>query len=123
MAKLTDEQVKLAAESDIDSIESFGAYQKAAEITNCYPAPKRLEILTLGLCSEAGEVAGKVKKLHRDGDIRVVQILDECGDVLWYLSQIAREFEIDLTDVARMNLKKLRRRALEGTIGGSGDGR
>src|SRR5262252_2535682 len=50
----------------------------------------------LKLNGEAGEVAEKIGKAWRDygGEInneRRLQILFECGDVLWYLTMIARE--------------------------------
>ena len=48
---------------------------------------------TLGLANEAGEVAGKVKKIFRDAGGRVSDsdreaIVLELGDVLWYLSEL-----------------------------------
>ena len=89
----------------------------------------------LGLADEAGEVAGKVKKILRDriGQIKSEDgVLDpevkddiakELGDVLYYLSQLAREFEIKLQDVAEMNVKKILSRKERGVIQGSGDDR
>lgn len=43
------------------------AYQTATRETAIYPKEQALVYLTLGLTSEAGEVAGKVKKIIRDG--------------------------------------------------------
>ncbi len=83
---------------------------------------------TLGLTNEAGEVAGKIKKLFRDkdGDITDTDresLKLELGDVLWYLAQICTELNIDLGEVAEANLKKLFSRQERGTIGGEGDKR
>ena len=45
------------------------------------------------------------------------------GDVLWYLSQLASELDIDLGEIAQRNLDKLFDRKSRGVIGGSGDKR
>ena len=50
-------------------------------------------------------------------------ILDECGDVLWNLSQIVNDLGYNLEYVARMNLDKLRDRKERGVIDGKGDKR
>ena len=83
---------------------------------------------TLGLCGEAGEVAEKIKKIFRD-DQGIVskekkrEIAKELGDVLWYLSQIASEFELSFDEVAQLNIKKLKSRLKRGRLNGSGDNR
>ena len=49
------------------------------------------------MTSEAGEVAGKVKKLIRDGadkedfEVKKLAIASEIGDVLWYCAMMAKE--------------------------------
>ena len=106
----------------------FGEYQARARQTNIYPKSlDGLYAMIMGLCSEAGEVADKVKKAIRDNDGNIHAsagaILHECGDVQWYLSQIADRLNTNLDDVADMNLRKLASRAERGKIGGSGDDR
>lgn len=80
----------------------------------------------LGLASEAGEMAGAVKKMLRDdgGEVtheRLTSIIGETGDVLWYTSDIATLLRFSLGDAAVANLGKLRARRDAGTIGGDGD--
>lgn len=82
----------------------------------------------LGLADEAGEVAGKVKKVLRDsGGIVTAETKEaiklELGDALWYLTQIATSLDLTLEEVAASNLLKLLGRLERGTIGGSGDNR
>lgn len=83
---------------------------------------------TLGLANEAGEVAGKIKKIFRDRggvitDADRDALVLELGDVLWYMAQICTELGVTLDDVAAANLAKLSARAQRGTIRGEGDHR
>jgi NTP pyrophosphatase (non-canonical NTP hydrolase) len=83
---------------------------------------------TLGLVNEAGELAGKVKKIFRDkggqinGEDRQA-LKQELGDVLWYLAQICTELDLTLEEVAQANLEKLFSRLERGTLHGEGDNR
>lgn len=82
----------------------------------------------LGLTEEAGEVAGKIKKMYRDNDgILDVKERDkignELGDVLWYLSVLAKQVGLSLEQVAHLNIEKRRQRKLRGTERGEGDNR
>jgi NTP pyrophosphatase (non-canonical NTP hydrolase) len=105
----------------------FTEYEKRSGSTAQYPDKgKSLVYPTLGLVGEAGEVAEKVKKILRDkkGKINVTDrnlLKKELGDVLWYITAVARELGIPLEDVARTNLRKLESRVRRGKIGGSGD--
>jgi NTP pyrophosphatase (non-canonical NTP hydrolase) len=83
---------------------------------------------TLGLVNEAGEVAGKIKKIFRDkeGKISVEDreaLKYELGDVLWYLTQICTELDLTLQEVADANIEKLFSRLERGCIRGEGDKR
>ncbi len=83
---------------------------------------------TLGLVNEAGEVAGKVKKIFRDkggviGEADREALKQELGDVLWYLTQICTELDITLEEVAATNIEKLCSRLERGAIRGDGDTR
>ncbi len=83
---------------------------------------------TLGLVNEAGEVAGKIKKIFRDRSGIITPedreaLKHELGDVLWYLAQICTELDLTLAEVAEANLDKLRSRQERGQIGGDGDNR
>jgi NTP pyrophosphatase (non-canonical NTP hydrolase) len=51
------------------------------------------------------------------------EIKKELGDVLWYLSQIATELGLSLSDVAKLNIEKLQSRLERNKISGSGDNR
>jgi NTP pyrophosphatase (non-canonical NTP hydrolase) len=104
-------------------------YEKLAGETAIFPKEKALEYLALGLTSEAGEVAGKVKKLIRDGEdvegfeLKKIAIAAEIGDVLWYCAMMAREVGVPLNTIMQENLEKLHSRKQRGTLKGSGDNR
>lgn len=83
---------------------------------------------TLGLVNEAGEFAGKVKKLFRDKDGVISEddrqaLKGELGDVLWYLTQLCTELDLTLEEVASANLEKLFSRQRRGALHGDGDDR
>ena len=94
----------------------FEDYQSEASQTALYPRRlSNLEYPTLGLAGEAGEVANIVKKIQRDsggvitGETRA-KLLDELGDVLWYISACADELGLTLEEIAAFNVNKLAKR-------------
>ena len=109
-------------------------YQTAARRT---AMGNSLDHFVHGLTEEAGEVAGVLKRYHR-GDDKYVgregwlasltpfakeKLIDEIGDVLWYIAMIADELDTPLEDVAQRNIKKLADRKSRNVITGSGDNR
>ena len=105
---------------------NFSSYQLQCKKTAIYPSSTVIEYPILGLVGEAGELANKYKKCIR-GDTPLHKItpslIDELGDVLWYVSALATDLGIDLATVAQNNLNKLDARKAKGTIQGSGDNR
>lgn len=110
-------------------IMTFEEYQKTSRRFAIYPnSGNNISYPTLGLANEAGEVAGKVKKVFRDGtgiptDEEKEKIADEIGDVLWYCAQLATELGYSLSGIAGNNIDKLSSRMERGKLGGSGDTR
>ncbi len=108
---------------------NFSDYQKRSRATAQYPTIGHPVIYpVLGLANEAGEVAGKIKKIFRDkgGEIGAETreaLASELGDVLWYIAQVCTELDISLDDVAESNLAKLLDRQSRGKIKGDGDNR
>ena len=109
-------------------ISDLDMYQQVAKTTAIYPREQAIIYPTLGLTGEAGEVANKVKKIIRDGTIEnheglIQEISSEIGDCLWYISVLADDIGVKLSDIANSNLEKLENRKKKGTIHGSGDDR
>jgi NTP pyrophosphatase (non-canonical NTP hydrolase) len=107
----------------------FNEYQQKSRKTALYPAIGHPVIYpTLGLVNEAGEVAGKIKKVFRDKDGHISEdtrqaLKAELGDVLWYLAQVSTELGLTLDEVAEANITKLYDRLERGRISGDGDTR
>ncbi len=107
----------------------FNEYQQKSRKTAAYPAIGHPVIYpTLGLVNEAGEVAGKIKKVFRDKDGQIspetrAAIQAELGDVLWYIAQVCTELDLSMDEVAAANIAKLYDRLERGAIKGDGDTR
>src|SRR3989304_3285502 len=107
----------------------FTNYQTKSRRTAGYPAIGHPVIYpTLGLANEAGEVAGKIKKIFREkggviGEAEREALKSELGDVLWYIAQVCTELDISLDEVAEGNIAKLHDRLKRGVIQGDGDNR
>ncbi len=107
----------------------FEEYQQKSRRTAKYPSIGHPVIYpTLGLTNEAGEVAGKIKKIFRDkggiiGEDEKEALKSELGDVLWYLAQVCTELNVSLNSVAESNIEKLFSRLERGKIHGDGDNR
>ncbi len=61
---------------------------------------KGRQVAILGVLGELGSVASVMKKQIRDGSGYTGakdDLIEECGDVLWYLAAIATHYELDLS--------------------------
>lgn len=129
---------EIADDEDFFDFHDFGLDEYQEEAAN-FAFYSGITYPTLGLCGEAGELANHVKKLIRDSGMpsdHDVQIDDqymteemrsdlvlEAGDCLWYLANFCNDIGFSLSEVAELNLEKLKRRKEKGTLTGSGDHR
>ena len=69
----------------------------------------------MGLCGEAGEAIDLVKKHLAQGHaLDREALIDELGDVAWYLAETAHALDCDLETVLARNIEKLKERYPEG---------
>lgn len=117
-------------------------YQKKAMDT-CMPSCDNFSYMMLNLVGEVGELAGKIAKGIRKGDLVIGMseitgeakesdlipqmsfaewtfsqddLMSEAGDILWQLSGLCTVMGWSLEEVAKMNLEKLAKRKKSGTI-------
>lgn len=104
----------------VDVLESatdmliFDDYQERARSLAMYPLPedemKRLLTLCNAMTAEMGEFCHLIVNLGREEWIGQDDVAGELGDVLWHLAALCSEFGIQLSVVARENIKKLESR-------------
>lgn len=78
------------------------------------------------LMVESAELADLFIKPKLRGDVVTIEkrkVMAEAGDVLWNLSNLLKDNDIKLSEVADYNLIKLADRSKRGVIQGSGDDR
>jgi hypothetical protein len=88
-------------------------YQKLALRTEKTPEfakhLSRLLHALLGVCTEAGELQDMVKKhLIYGREFDRVNVLEECGDILWYIALALDTCGYDLEACMQQNINKLR---------------
>jgi NTP pyrophosphatase (non-canonical NTP hydrolase) len=70
---------------------------------------------SLGICGEGGEVAELIKKwVAHDHPLDQDKLKKELGDVLWYVTALARTHGFSLESVASKNIAKLMERYPDG---------
>jgi len=101
-------------------------YQQAAARTSGAHQPDwtdrdRWSNAALGLAGEAGEVVELIKKHAFHGKpLDLDALRGECGDLAWYLAEVATLAGLDLGDVLEGNVEKLRARYPDGFVEGGG---
>lgn len=84
---------------------SYGAYGDDSD---------RLHHGVLGLCSEAGEVAGIFQKGYQGHEINIDHVIEELGDCMWMIAEICEPLGVSMDYVMDENIKKLQRRYPDG---------
>lgn len=85
-------------------------YQRLASRTDQQSGDddRRMLVALLGLAGEVGTLLTEHKKWLRDGDAYdpVSGVVEDIGDILWYLAAAASALGLDLDEAARANLAK-----------------
>jgi len=95
---------------------NFDEYQELARVT-ANGVEEEDKLLFSGICiaGEAGELANVIKKIVYHGHKKdAIKLMDEAGDILWYLSFLADAIGFSLEDIAKYNIEKLKRRYPDG---------
>jgi len=96
---------------------TINEYQKLAMTTLNKELSNEQTLLNgcMGLCGESGEVIDLLKKhLSQGHDLNKKKMIEEIGDVAWYIAEIAYALNVDLETVLTRNIEKLKKRYPEG---------
>ena len=105
-------------ETKVDLSEYYEAntYQKLSrrtQSTELSLEDKRRHAL-FGLCSEVGEIHSIFQHEYQGKPASKEKVIDECGDLLWFLCELCDSFFINLSDVMEYNINKLKKRFPDG---------
>ena len=96
---------------------TINEYQQLA-MTTLNPKLEKKDILingVMGLCGESGEAIDIVKKHLAQGHaLDREHLIDELGDIAWYLAETAMVLDVSLEEVLTRNIEKLKKRYPEG---------
>jgi NTP pyrophosphatase (non-canonical NTP hydrolase) len=88
------------------ALRTAGAFPTSEEALKCW---------ALGVAGEGGEFADAVKKaLYHGHGVDRAKLAKEIGDGLWYYAVAAHALGYSLSEVAQMNVEKLRARYPDG---------
>lgn len=96
---------------------TLNEYQDLAQRTSnkALDAKEHLFNGVLGLSGEVGECSDMVKKHYfQDARPMIDRLVDELGDVMWYVAETAAAMGVTLEEVAQRNIDKLRKRYPDG---------
>lgn len=92
-------------------------YQEAAAVTEAPITEKitqrlasypRLQHSIMGIVTEAGELQDAFKKYAYYGkELDTTNVIEELGDVLWYVALACNDLNIPMEDVMQINIDKL----------------
>ncbi len=92
-------------------------YQKLAMMTLNPKIEKDRIIINavMGLSAESGEATDLVKKhLFQGHGLDKDEMIEELGDIAWYLAEAATALDIELDEVFKTNIEKLKKRFPQG---------
>jgi NTP pyrophosphatase (non-canonical NTP hydrolase) len=71
----------------------------------------RLNHALIGITGEVGEIAATVERwLHYNQPLDRDNVIEELGDILWYVALACNVLEVDMEEVMKKNITKLRHR-------------
>lgn len=105
--------------ASLNEVEKMDINEYQQKASRTIPEEKwfntKLANFSMGLAGETGEVIDHFKKhLYHGHELNLEEVKKELGDVLWYVSSIATILNVDMSEIALKNIKKLENRYPEG---------
>lgn len=105
----------------VENYQELAERTSATSVKELYPSgiwdaldsERNIRLLhgVMGLCTEAGELQDQLKKhIFYGKELDVVNIVEECGDLFWYLAETLTAIDEKFIDVMQKNIDKLRAR-------------
>lgn len=91
---------------------TFNEYQDLARRTQnreLTPGERIMHALH-GLASEVGEIHGIWQKIYQGHPFNQADVIDEAGDLCWFLAELCDCLQVNMDEVATQNIDKLRKR-------------
>ena len=95
------------------NFETMNEYQNLCLRTATVPMDEKIMHLTwsLALAGEVGELANRTKKVFLHGHpYDQEKVVEELGDILWYIAVYSHDIGVDLQEIAQKNVTKLEKR-------------
>jgi len=99
------------------NFKTMNEYQALCLRTATVPMDEKTMHLTwsLALAGEVGELANRTKKVFLHGHpYDQEKVVEELGDILWYIAVYSRDIGVDLQEIAQKNITKLEKRYPDG---------
>ena len=95
------------AKNDIDVFQD----EARRTLRNDLPYEMVCSNMCMGLSGETGEVVDALKKhIYQGKDLDINEIIEEVGDVLWYVANLCNVNEITMRECMESNMEKLKKR-------------
>lgn len=75
---------------------------------------ERKEHAMCGMASELGEICAHYQKVHQGHPLDVDKVVDELGDLMWFIAEFCDVLRIGMDEAAKRNIEKLKKRYPEG---------
>lgn len=91
---------------------NLNEYQELARRTqnNTLTMAEKENHALFGMASEVGEIHAIYQKVYQGHDMNYHKVIDEMGDLMWFMAELADAMGVSLVDVAEHNIDKLKKR-------------
>lgn len=90
---------------------NINEYQQLTLNADIYPENKGIDCCVLGMVSKVGKISNKLNEIWQEdkgiiSDEKAQELVSELSDVMMHCSLLSHKLGYDLSDVAKMNIKK-----------------